>query len=431
MKTLILILMLFIAFPLFADDATTNASAIDFFLIGLVAIVIVLVVIVLLRRSRRPEDSDKYLTLVSKNEDTSKEYNHLKGTFEQQEKENRELSTQLELKVGKISEISSQLAKYESTQEQERRQLDEKIKELDNARTALENERKRVIDQESKSRQEEEENRNRIWALHEDNAKTVMRETCHKSDIALVSFDNTSLPDGFDPKLKPDFMVKLLGQFVIFDPKSSQSQNLHTYIRSQVQATAKKIRKSDSFKDLYKTVFFVVPSIALQEIRETSFIEQGICFFVIPLEAFEPIIRTLKRLEDYDLADKYDPQERENIVNVLATYDQHIRQQNATNILLTIRGLQVMSEKRTIPEDLAAAVESRRQKLRFEQIDQVQLKKFIEHPERQAEEILELVRPKNPEVPKTDLTDAATVIEKLDGSGLNDIGKVEKKNSTS
>jgi len=230
-----------------------------------------------------------------------------------------------------------------------------------------------------------------------------MKEICQKSDIALPSFDNNNLPEGFDPKLKPDFMVRLLDQYVIFDTKSSQSQNLSTYLRSQVQTTAKKIRSSESNNDIYKTVFFVIPDIGLKDIKETFFVEQGISFCIIPIQAFEPIVRTLKRLEDYDLADKYDPQERENIVNVLATFDQYVRQQNALNIFSTIRGIKVMSEKSSMPEDVQAAVETRRTKLRLEQASGVSMKKVMDDPELQIRELQELIAPKKPEVDPKDL----------------------------
>ena len=162
---------------------------------------------------------------------------------------------------------------------------------------------------------------------------------------------------------------------------------------------------------IYKAIFFVIPGIGLQELRETHYVEQGFSFFVIPIEAFEPIIRTLKRLEDYDLADKYDPQERENIVNVLAAYDQHIRLQNAANILTTIRGLKVMSEKNTIPEDVVQAIESRREQMRTENLSSAQLKKLIANPEQQAKEILALIAPKQSEIDTQDLSDAGPIVQ--------------------
>ena len=337
--------------------------------------------------------------------------NQFQGKSEQLQNANFRLESQLESRSRQISELEKQLNSYQANETQDRKNTDRKISDLDNARTALAEERQRVLEDEQSAKEDAEKNRNRIWALHEDSAKSLMHEIFQKSEISFSTFDNTNLPDGFDPKFKPDFMLKLLGQYVIFDPKYSQSQNLESYIKSQVQSTAKKIRTSSSFNDIYKTVFFVIPDIGLQELKETHYVERGFSFFVISVEAFEPIVRTLKRLEDYDLADKYDPQERENIVNVLATYDQHIRQQNATNILTTIRGLKVMAEKSTIPEDVVQAIELRRSKLRTEQLSSAQLKKLIANPELQAKEILALIEPKQPEIETQDLSDAESIVQ--------------------
>ncbi len=404
-------LFVFVADHIFAQNGSQSQQITQYILIALVSVVLVVIIVDILRRIKRPEDTDKFKTLRVQYDESAQQLNKLQGQNAQLQDENSRLESQMESRSRHISDIEKQLVEYRANETQEKQNTDRRIKEIDSARKALEEERTRVLEAEERARKEEENTRTRIWALHEDNAKTLMREVCQKSDIGLPTFDNTNLPDGFDPKFKPDFMLKLLGQYVIFDPKSSQSQSLQTYIKNQVQATAKKIRNSVSFSDIYKTVFFVIPSIGLQELRETHYVEQGLSFFVIPLEAFEPIGRTLKRLEDYDLADKYDPQERENIVNVIATYDQHIRQQNATNILSTIRGLKVMAEKSTIPEDVVEAVESRRVQLRIEQLSPAQLKKLIENPEEQAKEILSLIAPKQPEIDARDLTDAGSEIQ--------------------
>ncbi|HUT65708.1 MAG TPA: hypothetical protein VMZ05_06115 [Spirochaetota bacterium] len=411
MRIAIYILLIFVAHSLFAANGTQSQLTTQYVLIGLVVVVLVVLFLNIIHRKKKPEDTEQLKALRFRYDESTQLLNQLQGKNEQLQDENSRLESQMESRSRQISELEKKLADYEANEAQNRQNTERKITELDNARKALEEERQRVLEDEKRAREEEEKNRTRIWALHEDNAKTLMRETCQKSEISLPTFDNTNLPDGFDPKFKPDFMVQLLGQYVIFDPKSSQSQSLQTYIKTQVQATAKKIRSSDSFSDIYKTVFFIIPSIGLQELRETHYVEQGLSFFIIALEAFEPIVRTLKRLEDYDLADKYDPQERENIVNVLATYDQHIRQQNATNILTTIRGLKVMSEKSTIPEDVVQAIESRRAQLRIEQLSPAQLKKLIENPEQQAKEILALIAPKQPEIETQDLSNVGPIFQ--------------------
>ena len=411
MRIAIYFLFIFVSNYLFAASDTQPPQISQYLLIGLVLFVIVVLIIDILRRAKRPEDSEPFKALSARNDELIQQMNQFQGKSEQLQNANFRFESQVESRSRQILELEKQLNSYQANEAQDRKNTERKISELDNARTALAEERQRVLDDEKSVKEEEENNRNRIWALHEDSAKTLMHEICQKSEISLSTFDNTNLPDGFDPKFKPDFMLKLLGQYVIFDPKSSQSQSLQTYIKSQVQSTAKKIRTSSSFGDIYKTVFFVIPDIGLQELKETHYVEQGFSFFVISVEAFEPIVRTLKRLEDYDLADKYDPQERENIVNVLATYDQHIRQQNATNILTTIRGLKVMAEKNTMPEDVVQAIELRRSKLRTEQLSSAQLKKLIANPEQQVKEILALIEPKQPEIDTQDLSDAGPIVQ--------------------
>jgi len=387
----------------YCESENAAQSSLQYVLLGLLILGLVLAAVDILRRTKRPEESSQYRLLAEQHERVTEEASKLRGSNEQLQQQMTRSETQLGLRQEEINRLTKKIAELEASDEQRRKDADSRIANLENSRRALDQERTRVLEAETKARDDAEAARTRIWSLHEESSRAVMKEICQKSDIALPSFDNNNLPEGFDPKLKPDFMVRLLDQYVIFDTKSSQSQNLSTYLRSQVQTTAKKIRSSESNNDIYKTVFFVIPDIGLKDIKETFFVEQGISFCIIPIQAFEPIVRTLKRLEDYDLADKYDPQERENIVNVLATFDQYVRQQNALNIFSTIRGIKVMSEKSSMPEDVQAAVETRRTKLRLEQASGVSMKKVMDDPELQIRELQELIAPKKPEVDPKDL----------------------------
>ena len=105
-------------------------------------------------------------------------------------------------------------------------------------------------------------------------------------------------------------------------------------------------------------------------------------------------------MKDYDLAEAYDPQERENIVNLIAAFDSHIRQQNAVNILNTLRGLKVMAEKQTLPPDLSASVEERRKTMRLDTYKPTDLRRLMSDPQTQIDEIVSLVTPGEPAVGK-------------------------------
>jgi len=46
---------------------------------------------------------------------------------------------------------------------------------------------------------------------------------------------------------------------------------------------------------------------------------------------------SFKKISVYENLEKIDPQERENILNVLSAYDQHISHRNAIDILSSIQ----------------------------------------------------------------------------------------------
>jgi hypothetical protein len=166
-----------------------------------------------------------------------------------------------------------------------------------------------------------------------------LRETCHKSNIGFTLYDNTTLPPLFT-KFKPDAVIPFLSQYVVFDAKKSKS--IRTYIADQVKSTAKKYK---DIPEIYPTVFFVVPAHELSELKTLSFMEEGFSFYIISIESIEPILASLKKISEYDTIAEFDPQDREAIVNLIASYDRHISLQNATNILFTRESIGLMSSK--------------------------------------------------------------------------------------
>lgn len=405
-------LSLLIALPVFSQSSIGQSTAQSFALYGVVLLlaggIVLLLFVFRPKELPRIEDSSRYL--------------ELKSGFEQQKSQIASLTTseaslrqllsdaqaQAKTRENELTSLNDRLSEHKAkeTQVQSERKTESTI--LENARKTLENERERVIAEETKHRKEDEENRDRVWAMHETEAILRMKEICQKPNLLITSYDNTNLPDDFDPSLKPDFMIRLLDQYVVFDPKLSKPDNLQTYIATQARRTAEKFRKSSSFEALYKSVYFVVPSLALQYLRQFSYYEQGFMFYVIPVESFEPILTTLKRLEEYDLADKYDPQERENIVNLIAAFEQHIRQQNATNILSAMKGLRVLAEKQLIPEDVVDAIEAARRSIKITNLKPTDLKRLVENPDSQMEEISRLLKGPKRNLDESDFTGEAS-----------------------
>lgn len=370
-----------------------------------IILLIIAITVIIIFQIRKKDTSG--FEIVNNELDRQKEIsNQLTGKNQELITQINKYEAQIKERDAKVGELQIEVNSLKLAREKDNENVSERIKELENARLNLEAERRRVVSEEELKRKEMDENRNRIWNQHEEKSISIMRDICRKKDISLQSFDNKNLPDTFDKSFKPDFLVKVLNQYVIFDPKSSASKSINTYLQTQVKSTAKKIKESSSYEDIYNTVYLLVPSIDLEEIKETYYFEQGISFLIIPIEAFEPIVRVLRRLEDYDLADKYDPQERENIINFIALLNHYIREQNANNILSTIKGLHVLAESENIPNDVLGEINNKINSIRISQPSKVQLKKLLDNPELQFEEVKKLIHPQVPKISKDEILDA-------------------------
>ena len=178
----------------------------------------------------------------------------------------------------------------------------------------------------------------------------------------------------------------------------------------EVVAFSRQAEKLGAAKDnhlFYRQVFFVVPGTEVLNLRQTAWYEGGYTFFAVSLDSFERIVTAMKRLENYEFTERFDPQERETIVGLLAGFEQHIRQQNAGNILSTLRGLAVLAGRTALPEDMAEEVENRRKSIRIENFRPSELKKLIDDPDYQVREIARLITPAKPDIGPGELTEAA------------------------
>ena len=319
-----------------------------------------------------------------------------------------ESQAEIKFQQEKNSELQKRINVFENEQQQRDVETDRKLSELDNSRKALEQERERVIAKEKAKQEQEEENRTRIWNLHEQDSLKIMSEVCSRSEFFFTTYDNNKLPDEFDKSFKPDFMLKFLGQYLIFDAKLSKGKNLQNYINEQVKKTVEKIKKSPVAESIYKTLFFVIPTISINQISKFSYYEDGFHFYVIPIEAFEPLIASYKKLEDYDLAEAYDPQERENIIELIASFNHHVRKQNAMNILNTVEGLAVLNGAKSLPTDIIDSVDTRLKNSRITKFKESEIKRLISDPLEQVKDIEKLVKPKKAEIEKDDIGEVAS-----------------------
>ena len=332
----------------------------------------------------------------------SEEKKELEGKIQEITRQNEKYEDGLKSKDRLLDDRNKQINDLQNTLKDKEKQLTEGIEKLNSSRQDFQEERERVKQDEKERQKKEKENLNRIWNEHEVRTLKSMEETCKKKDINLSYYSNTNPDPDFPENIRPDFVVKIIDQYVIFDAKLSKSSNINNYIKNQVKNTAKKYKANG--KIIFPFIFFVIPTISTSDIKKTHFHEEIFHFYVITVEAFEPIIRTLKKLEDYDFAKDIDPENREKIVESIAGLRHGIKQQNAMNILGAGYGLKALDKVESLPEDVLEDVVGKEANMSFETFSIPKVKELGGSAEKQKKILIDLLTPQKPAIKLDDIT---------------------------
>lgn len=357
--------------------------------------------------SKRQELEDLQLKSSAEISSLKSDNSLLIGENTQLKKQFQDLKERLIVLDERLSFLTKENSDFKSLIQLKEREISVKMNELVESRKSFEDEKLRIRREDDERIRLEIENRDKVWSVFEDYAIDVMSQICQSPRYSFKYFTNSNLPKHFDGSFEPDFLLEFLGQYVIFDAKSSKSKDIKVYIKDQVKKTVAKIKASPTPEEIFTNVYFVIPSMAISEVPDrVIYDESGYTFFVIPLEAVEPLIASFKRITFYELAEKFDPRDRESIVNLMASYDIHVRRQNAINLVATYSGLEVLSRKKSLSKDFLKDLEHKVSEHKFDGITQNEVKKFAQNPTNQLEVIRELVSPSTPIVDEKLITEA-------------------------
>jgi hypothetical protein len=329
------------------------------------------------------------------------------GTNKQMFSEAIKLEAKIESLSMERDSLKKRIVKFETDLEQREREFNDRLGRLEAAKVSLDQERQRVAREDEARTQQELEERDRLWNDHENTVVAQLTDLCKLPQFAFTSYSNTNLPEGFDGSLKPDFMIDFLGQYVIFDAKVSKSKSLQTYVNDQVKKTVEKVKDNDR---IYKTIFLVVPSSGISELKSHHYVVDGYSIYVISPEALPPILASLKRISTYEFAEQMDPQQRDNIVQAIAEMDFHINLRNAADIVMSKMGTDLLSKLQRIDPAITEEVALKKQPMNAKAgLAATEIKKIVSNLTAQNTEMQRLVSPEAP-VRKKELQSAGTLL---------------------
>jgi hypothetical protein len=207
--------------------------------------------------------------------------------------------------------LRAEVTRYKASEDQRRKEHDQSI---DNLNKLTEGQRKREADEKNEKHRLEIarlEQLKETWSLHEERVKARMKAICARHAVEYVE----KVPF----RGSPDNTLKIKEEFIVFDAKSPWGEDLSnfpSYLKNQVENAIKYVRE----EDVRKEVFLVVPTNTLETIEQFEYKLADYTVYIISLDALEPIILALKKIEDYEFADQLSPEERENICRVIGKF---------------------------------------------------------------------------------------------------------------
>lgn len=258
---------------------------------------------------------------------------------------NLDLEAKMESLRNEKNELTKKVIAFEKVEQQRKEQYEEKINRLNLAYEQREQERVREQENKEAASAKKLQELKETWLRHELSVEEKMQQICQRQNIEYVNKEQ------FPHKGKPDNAVKICNEYVIFDSKSPDGEslvNFPAYIKSQAEA-AKKYAKCDDVKN---DIFFVVPTNAIHVIEERYTVYGKYRIHVISEDALEPILIGLKKIEDYEFADKLSPEDREKIVTTIGKMAHGMKRRIQVDYFFANEFLSVLTDAENLPQEI-------------------------------------------------------------------------------
>ncbi len=237
----------------------------------------------------------------------------LKNTNEHLEKSNIKAEGQLQnLKVNNEKLLQENTILKEG-EENRKKEYEKSITALNTLRNSIELDRQKIQTEREEEIKTKFAQQKSTWTKHEELVETAIKEICRKHTVEYV--DKEKVPF----KGKPDNTITICEEYVIFDAKSPANDdltNFPSYILRQAEAVKKYIKEADIKKD----IFLVIPSNTLETINLFTYNMGDYNVYIITIDSLEPIILSLKKIEEYEFVEQLNPEDRDNICRVIGKF---------------------------------------------------------------------------------------------------------------
>jgi len=246
------------------------------------------------------------------------------------------------------TELLSKIARFEQADQNRTDEFLKNVSAVKAIQKGLEDERNRLSEERIREKDEYFEKIRQTWQNHEETVKSVIRNICRTHLIEYV--ENVPF------KGNPDNTISIAGEYVIFDAKSPAGDDLENfpkYLKIQTESVKKYIKQENVKSD----IFLVIPANTLDVISQFSYNLGDYYVYLITVDSLEPIILSLKKIENYEFAEQLTPDERENICRIIGKFSHIAKRKIQIDYFFSYQFLDILSKCNVdLPDDIYKSV---------------------------------------------------------------------------
>jgi predicted nucleic acid-binding Zn-ribbon protein len=276
-------------------------------------------------------------------ESNSNRVRELEAEIGDHKRRHEELSTTL-------AECNKRITQFESVESSRSEEHADKMNELDHFMAVLKEDKARLEEERKAAFEKQFEDMKRTWLNHERRVEESLRSLCNKHAIEYVGKEKVPF------KGKPDNTLMICEEYVIFDAKSPQGDDLTNfpdYVKKQSGDVQKYVKEASVKKDVY----LVVPSNTINLFDEHTMNHGDYNVYVVTVDSLEPIILSLKKIEEYEFADQLSPEDRDSICRVIGRFSHLTKRRIQVDAFFCEESFRALKECGCLPEDMTDKME--------------------------------------------------------------------------
>ena len=236
------------------------------------------------------------------------------GGFEQIKIEKARLEERLEIIERERNTLKSETISFQKAEEGRQKEANKNFATAVTLQLSLEKEKERLNDERVKEKEELLNKMKLKWSDHEKEVQNHLQLICRNNVIKYISQE-----DFPHPRNKPDNSIEIMEQLIVFDAKSPANDDL-TNFPKYIKLQTESLKKYAKHEDVKNDLFLVIPSNTLDVINQFHYNIGDYNVYIITKDALEPIILSLKKIEDYEFADKLSPEDRDNVCRIIGKF---------------------------------------------------------------------------------------------------------------